>query len=336
MAKNALNAPATIKQARFVATYEAVWRDFDALCQKMSDNKKPLVAKERYAFVALYRQICEHYALASQRHYSPMLVEALQRRALLGHKLMYRPQKNHLGRLADFVWRVFPSEVRKNARLFWLSFALFYGPLALMAVACFLDEGLIYTLMPSRAVWDFEYMYNPENAALGRAEDRSAQSDLAMFGHYIQNNVGIDFKIYASGVFFGVGTAFAAVYNGVAIGAVAGHLTGKGFGQTFWPFVAGHGSFELTAAVIATMAGFKLATPLLAPAPYSRKEAFLVAGRQSARLIFGAALMTFIAAFIEAFWSAKALPNGLKYSVAALLWALVAWYLLKAGKGKKG
>ena len=41
----------------------------------------------------------------------------------------------------------------------------------------------------------------------------------------------------------------------LVIGAVAGHLTEIGFGQTFWSFVIAHGAFELSAIALAGAAG---------------------------------------------------------------------------------
>ena len=70
-----------------------------------------------------------------------------------------------------------------------------------------------------------------------------------MFGYYIKNNIGISFRTFAGGMLFGLGSVFFLVYNGLAIGATAGHLTQAGFASTFYPFVAGHGSFELTAGM---------------------------------------------------------------------------------------
>ena len=43
-----------------------------------------------------------------------------------------------------------------------------------------------------------------------------------MFAHYINNNVGIDFRIFAGGIFFGIGTLFFLIYNGLYLGAVVG------------------------------------------------------------------------------------------------------------------
>ncbi|MDO4426643.1 MAG: stage II sporulation protein M [Moraxella sp.] len=325
-----------VKQAAFVARYEPLWQAFDELCQEnaMTGGQRFLSKKthQGYPLVVLYRQICEHYALARQRNYSPKLTEALHERVLLGHRLIYQSKKSDRRQFLAFVLQEFPQAVRDHARLFWLCTLVFYVPCVLMGVACYLNDELIYAVMPSGEVASMESMYDPSADRIGR--ERTSATDLMMFGHYVKNNVGIDFQVYASGLFFGIGTLFVTLYNGVVIGAVAGHLTGFGSGGTFWSFVAGHGSFELTGLVIAAMAGLKLAVPLIAPAPYGRRAAFLVAGRESIRLLLGAALMTFIAAFIEAFWSSQTyIPNAVKYAVAAGLWALVAWYLLFCGRG---
>lgn len=292
-------------------------------------------AKASYPMIRLYRQICQHYALAKQRHYSPQLVAQLHQRVMVGHQLIYQSQASYLSKVVDFITYGFPIQLRQHKRLFWLAFALFYVPLFAMLIGCYLNHELIHSVMSPSQVAEMEYMYDPANAVIGRGMERQADTDMMMFGVYISNNIGIDFQMYASGLFFGIGTILRTIYNGVVIGAVAGHLTQLGFGSTFWSFVCGHGSFELTAAVIASAAGLRLAQPLIAPYPYNRKDAFIVAGKQSIQLLLGAAMMTFLAAFIEAFWSSsKAIPNEVKYGVALLLWTFVACYLGFAGRGK--
>ncbi|MDO5769334.1 MAG: stage II sporulation protein M, partial [Psychrobacter sp.] len=182
-------------------------------------------------------------------------------------------------------------------------------------------------------VMQMEEMYNPSNDMIGRDSSRRSDTDIAMFGFYIYNNVGIDFRIYGMGIFAGIGTLISLLYNGLVIGGVGGHLTGIGFGETFWTFVSGHGSFELTAAVISGAAGLRLAQSLFMPGNYRRLDAFKIAGKQSIELLIGAATMTFIAAFIEAFWSSASLiPDMVKYGVAALLWLAVISYLCLAGR----
>lgn len=360
-----------VRQATFVSRYQPVWQEFDSLCESMGvelpfstlDNQAqtasnyagnyagnyalttPQPKKTRqelqhnkaigsYPLVKLYRQICQHYALARQRHYSPQLVAQLHQRVMIGHQLIYQGNTGYFSRFLTFLFYVFPARLRQHKKLFWLAFSLFVVPLVLMGLACYWNGEMIYSVMSSGQVSMMEEMYNPANGHFGRSSDRASDTDVMMFGHYIRNNVGIDFQIYASGLFAGIGTIISTVYNGVVIGGVAGHLTRLGYGSTFWSFVCGHSAFELTAAVIASTAGLRLAMPLIAPYPYRRKDAFIVAGKQSVQILLGAAFMTFLAAFIEAFWSSSVLiPNAVKYAVSAILWTLVIYYLTMAGRG---
>ncbi|PAK99903.1 hypothetical protein B8W90_14245, partial [Staphylococcus hominis] len=70
-----------------------------------------------------------------------------------------------------------------------------------------------------------------------------------MFGYYIMNNISIGLRTFASGLLAGLGTVLVLLFNGLTIGAAAGHLQHIGHGDPFWRFVCGHGAFELTAIV---------------------------------------------------------------------------------------
>jgi uncharacterized membrane protein SpoIIM required for sporulation len=142
---------------------------------------------------------------------------------------------------------------------------------------------LIYNLIPAEQVREMQGMYDPVAGHLGQAAERAASEDWVMFGYYIMHNIGIAFQTFAGGLLFGLGSAFFLFFNGLMIGAVAGHLTEIGFGQTFWPFVIGHGAFELTAIALAGAAGLKLGWALIAPgAPAPRRS--LARGAQTSVL----------------------------------------------------
>src|SRR5690606_25559730 len=142
----------------------------------------------------------------------------------------------------------------------WLATVLFVLPFIAIGLLCYLDPDFIYTVMDWQQVRGMESMYDPAARVLGR--EREADTDLLMFGHYIQNNIGIAFREFAGGLFVGLFTVFVLIFNGMIIGAVAGHLTQLGYVSTFWPFVIGHGAFELTAIVLAGAAGLKIGMAL--------------------------------------------------------------------------
>jgi uncharacterized membrane protein SpoIIM required for sporulation len=156
-----------------------------------------------------------------------------------------------------------------------------------------------------------------------------------MFFYYVGNNLGVDIRTFAGGILFGIGSLFIVIYNGLAIGAVAAHITNAGFGETFWPFVIGHGSFELTAAVLSGVAGMRMGLALIVTGQRTRADALRDAARGMVPLLYGIGVMTVLAAVIEALWSGQpAIPANVRYAVGAGLWAVViAWLALGGRRG---
>lgn len=324
-----------MKQQQFVEQQRPQW---DALRQLIDQFERPPrrradVPLERLPL--LYRRVCADYALARRRHYGSALVDELHTLVQRGHALLYRRKTVWLWQAALFLWSDFPGTLRRHARAFWLATALFYLPAVAMGLACYVEADFIYTVLAPHDVASAEHSYDPANTKPGRSADRAADSDFAMFGYYIWNNIGIGFRTFAGGLFAGIGTVAALAFNGVVVGAVAGHLTRLGFLDTFWPFVAGHSALELTAICICGAAGLLLAHAVVAPGRRPRGEALRLAAAEAITLVIGAALLLLGAAFIEAFWSSnRAIGPALKYTVAALLWSLLILYLGAAGRGR--
>lgn len=319
-----------MKQSLFEQSHGEFWAQFDGLCLAL--EKKKTAGKSVHDFVPMYRKLCQHYALAKQRQYGPNLVSSLERRVMRAHRLIYDRKSASIWRLLGFTTHTFPNTLRAHWKHWLLASLLFYVPAVLIGLACYFNGDLLGDLIGGQTQ-DIESMYEPGEHKIGRTE-RDSSDDLLMFGYYIKNNISIGLRCFASGVLAGVGTLFSLVFNGLYIGGVAGHLTQLGYVSTFWPFVVGHGSFELTAITVCGAAGLRLGQPLYAPGRHSRSDAFRVAGKDALIIAMGGALMFFVAAFIEAFWSASRLPNWTKYSVGLCLWAFVAWYLLLCGRDK--
>ncbi|HHC74992.1 MAG TPA: stage II sporulation protein M, partial [Thiothrix sp.] len=94
-----------------------------------------------------------------------------------------------------------------------------------------------------------------------------------------------------------------------------------------------HSAMELTAIVIAGTSGLKIAAALIAPQRKTRGRALLDNSKIAVKLIYGAALMFILAAFIEAFWSSLAtIPVIIKYMVGLSFWGLVISYFIFAGR----
>ncbi len=312
-----------MKQEGFEARYAQRWDEFDAELQALEQgNPAPPGFAERY------RQVCAHLALARDRHFSVHVVDRLHHLAARGHNLLYQSPPAAWHHVARFLLAEFPKRVRAEARMVALSALLFLGPLLGVAAAVVWNPALVDNILGADQVAQFEQMYSPDAHRVGRPPD----ADAYMFGFYIRNNIGVAFRTFAGGVLFGVGSAFFLVLNGVMIGAVGTHLALVGNGPQFFPFVVGHGSFELTAIVLAGAAGMRLGFALLSPGSLSRRESLRQAAGRAIQIVYGAAAMLLAAALVEAFWSpARWAPASAKYAVGAALWAVVFLYLGFAG-----
>ncbi|KHK64107.1 stage II sporulation protein M [Pseudomonas frederiksbergensis] len=320
-----------MKQSQFETRHQGEWEHLSRLLDQLERRRNVAQSGD---FPQAYRRLCHHLALAQARGYSSLLVDTLQQLALRGHQQLYRDRSRPTASLSAFILAGFPRLVRAQWRFVLASGLMFLGSLAGIGLLVYLYPELVYSLLGVDEVSQIRSMYDPAAGHLGRSVERAASEDWVMFGYYIMHNIGIAFQTFASGLLFGLGSAFFLFFNGLTIGAVAGHLTQIGSGGTFWSFVIGHGAFELTAITLAGAAGLQLGWSLVAPGRLTRGEALRLAAGKSVLIIGGVILFLLIAAFIEAYWSSSAVTPATKYTVGALLWLLVLGYLLFAGRGQ--
>lgn len=328
-----------MKQELFVQRYKQEWDAFERWLDVRGESAKEARSTRRQwhgladtDVPARYRRLCQQLALARRRGYSPVLVERLQQLMQCGHTLLYRTPPPRWRRLVMFLLAGFPRLVREERFCMVVSAILLWLPLLAIFIATQYKPEISSALFDASTLHKFESMYDPHDTS--HALGRGSETDLAMFGVYIWNNISIGFKTFASGLVAGVGAVIVLLTNGIMIGGVAGHLQAIGYGDPFWRFVAGHSSFELTAIVIAGGAGLRLGLNLMAPGQRRRVDALIDGGRRGALLCAGVFAMLVMAAFIEAFWSSIGwMPAWIKYSVSAALWLSVGLWLWRGGRG---
>jgi uncharacterized membrane protein SpoIIM required for sporulation len=322
--------------AQFEERYRAEWDELAALLDAVEGSRKlqaegsfaepkktpaPLAA-ERLA--ALYRRACEHLALARARCYPVPLVARLDALAHRAHQVIYRRRDFGAVRLLHLFQIDFPQAVRAHWR-YVLAATLLFG--------LYVRPSFALTVLDAAQLEEFEAMYGAASEALGRRRD--ADSDWTMFGFYIRNNIGVGFQCFAGGLVAGLGAIAALVFNGLFAGVIAGYLTARELGAPFWSFVCTHAAFELTAIVLAGAAGLRIGYAWLAPGRRTRLQSLLAAARESIVIMYGVIAMLLIAAAVEAFWSsARWVPEGIKYGVAAACWLLVIGYLVRQGRAR--
>jgi uncharacterized membrane protein SpoIIM required for sporulation len=329
-----------MRQEHFIQRHQAEWVSFEKWLDTRSDSaRQARMSRPQWQGLpdhempARYRRLCQQLALARRRGYSPLVTDRLQGLMQRGHGLLYRTPPPRWQRAVEFLLAGFPRLVRAEAGCMAASALLFWLPLLVVFVAIQLTPELSSSLFDPAQLMQFEAMYNPDDPV--RKLGRDNGTDVAMFGHYVWNNVSIGFRTFASGLVAGIGAVVVLIVNGVVIGGVAGHLQAVGHGDPFWRFVAGHSAPELTAIVIAGGAGLRLGLNLVAPGQRRRIDALVDGGRRGALLCLGVLAMLVFAAFVEAFWSSIAwMPAWIKYSVGGVLWTLTFLWLGLGGRNR--
>jgi len=314
-----------MKQHSFEAQHEATWASIEESLRQPSRGNNSRVLAEHYLL------LCQHLAIAKERLYDAALVERLNNLVLGLYRELYRYRSETRLNLFAFFRRDFPLAIYRHRFFILVALLVFVLPGLLAGAWTYFDDEALYTMVDAQQVRQVERMYDPEARVLGR--EREADTDIYMFGFYIRNNISVAFRCFAGGILVGIGTLLVLFFNGMFIGGIAGHLTRLDYIDTFYPFVVGHGSFELTAIVFSGAAGLRLGYAIISPGPFSRLDSLRLAGRDVVPMIYGIVLMLVIAAFLEAFWSSSTLLSSeTKYATGAGLWMLVLWYSFSGGR----
>lgn len=313
-----------MKQAQFEAEHAPLWQAIEtALTQKPDAGQLDLPGQ--------YRRLCQSLALANQRGYSPQLCQHLHHLAQQCHQRLYGTRVARPFVLHQWLWREFPQRVRAEWRLLLLATLGFYGVALIIGLLIWQQPDWAYSFADAEKLQKYQEMYQSGAIKIGRGGD---SGDVKMFGFYIWNNVSIGFRTFAGGLLGGLPALISIVHNGMELGVVGAWLSLDPDTRThFWSFVVTHSSFEITGLLLSGVAGMRLGLGLLRPGRKSRRQALQDNGREMFPVVVGAALLTALAAFFEAFWSGStSVAPAIKFAVGALCWLSVILFFTLAGR----
>jgi len=321
------------EQHSIVARNAGRWSEFaKRLTNAQKVGLRHLKEQEITEFVAEYREVATDLArlrTASAGRDSQALFY-VSRLVGAGHNLIYRQRAVALRDAAQFVMVAVPREVRRSWRPILLAAALMFGSAAVTAKLVIDDPTLAESLLPPGML---------DRVEEGVARERRGEHEYIkvkdfqrpmMASSIIANNVQVTFAAFASGLTAGVLTVIILVTNGVSMGAAAGLYAARGIFPQIGLFVLPHSVLELSAIAIAAGAGFLIASGILLPGPFTRREALVVQGRRAVRLLTATTLMLMIAGTLEGLLSPRVdVPLWTKYLAAGGSAVLLLFYFTR-------
>jgi uncharacterized membrane protein SpoIIM required for sporulation len=146
------------------------------------------------------------------------------------------------------------------------------------------------------------------------------------------NNIMVCFMTFAGGITAGLFTLYSLFNNGFMLGVIAVVCHQHGMALSLWSFVASHGALEIPSIMLAGAAGLRLGAGILFPGMLRRRDALALAGSEGVQIIAGTIPLLMIAGTLEAFLSPTHAPMALKFSVGAVLFTGLVWWLGQGGK----
>src|SRR5690554_1098774 len=155
----------------------------------------------------------------------------------------------------------------------------------------------------------------------------NSSGEVDMFFSITYNNLVVAFRTYILGAFFGVGTLFILLYNGVMVGAFQHFFIERSLFQESFLTIWMHGALEISAIVIAGGAGLTMSRGILFPGTLPRLQSFQIGARRSIKIMLGLMPVFIVAAFIEGFFTRLTeLPDVIRGGFILMCFAFVGLY----------
>lgn len=329
-----------MREKDFIELREHEWQEFDILVSASKKIfKKGESEQELTRLPLLVKKLSVDLSLARHRVYNQQLCEDLNTRVTEGFRLLENQDTGVFIKVLYFFIYDFPQAVRKEWKLHLLTWVFVVAPvlLILLSVKISGDMEWVNSLLNDEQKMQLDSSYGKSETSL--AEARGEGGNMMMFGHYIWNNISIDFQIFAGGVIGGLGSLYILFFNAIYLGAVVAYIEAYGDPSKLYGFISSHAPYELWAMMISGMAGLKVGFALLMPGRRTRIASLKHAGNTAIPLIIGAASMTFIAAIIEGFWSANDFTalGGVTFKIwiGFAGWILLSIYFIFSGRRGK-
>lgn len=308
------------------------WASFERLAGRTaSGGLDALSAAELPAFAEQYRAVAADLARARTYKADLGVQSRLERLVAAGHNQLYVDDRRTFGRIGVVILRECPAAVVRSWRTVLLALVALFGPAAGAYFTLRDHPALAAEVLPESMLERAEAGRQRQAEGLGYFEaDRSDRPVIAT--QIITNNVQVSFYCFAGGIFLGVGSLVSLAYNGLVLGATAGHFANQGMFAYLLSFIIGHGVLELFAISVSGAAGFLLGLALLAPGDLSRREALVLRGRVAVRMVGAVVVLLIVAGLIEGLASASGASFTYRAGISAASTVFLVLYLLNGAR----
>jgi len=319
-----------MKEVIFIRQNIEKWKSLEKVVDKAS-MVNPAKLADAYTEITTDLSFSRsHYPKSRITLYLNNLASAL-------HNLLYKNKKERYSRFITFWTQEIPEVMYHSRKELLYSFLVFAISVLIGIVSAQNDDSFARLIMGNGYV-DMTL----RNIANGEPmKVYSSSSPFQMFLSITYNNIRVSFITFVFGLMSGFGTGFILFRNGVMIGAFQTFFFQHQVGYESMLAIWLHGTFEISAIIIAGAAGFALGNGWLFPGTYSRGYAFKQGAKRGLKIIAGLIPVFITAGFIESYLTRHTeYPTFIRLSIilfsliSVIFYYIITPHLKHHGKSK--
>lgn len=276
-----------MRETLFIKKNKAKWEELDV--ERTSD---PDELSDRYM------QVIDDLAYAQTFYPRSKTTEYLNERAVQFYNKIYSRRKEKVSALFNFFKLDLPLAIRQNHRQLLYALCFFTTFVLIGVISAVYESGFLKVIIGEGYV-----EMTKDN--IQRGDPFGVYKDdnyFLMFLRIALNNILITILLdYATGIFFGIGTLYSLMINGIMLGSFQYLFFEHSLGWESILVVWIHGTLEISAIVIAGGAGLTLGNSLLFPGTLKRIQSLQRGAERSAKILIMTVLMLLVAAWLESY-----------------------------------
>ncbi|HEX4066544.1 MAG TPA: stage II sporulation protein M [Acidobacteriaceae bacterium] len=309
---------------RWIEQRQGLWQRLDGLLvQAESSGLQSLSGDELRELGLLYRQAAQDLSAVRADRGSRTQEEYLNLLLARAHNRVYSGKKLEARQIVRFFAVEYPRLFRRLFPYVAAALMIFLAGTALGVLLAFSRPAFMRMVLGPAMVSQIEQHQMWTHSLLSVKPQASSW--------IMTNNISVGFAAFAGGMVAGLGTLYLLFFNGLQMGVVATACAQARMALDLWSFVAAHGALELPSIFIAGGAGLRLATGMLFPGIYSRRDSLKRAAAEAIRLLAGTVPLLVIAGTLEAFLSPSGVPVAVKFLTGAVLLLSLGLWLTSHG-----
>jgi uncharacterized membrane protein SpoIIM required for sporulation len=303
------------------------WTEIEILLNRLESNKSENPSDDILRLGELYTELISDLNKLNDQPWKEKERNRANKLALRAYSTIYQPRSMSLKDFIEFFLFGFPRLVRDRMHFIFSAMMIFIFS-TMVGFLCISEKSKLIDLViePSQQEYYQSTIKNidPNQPRAGRFGNSFRVSSFIM-----TNNIKVSFKAFATGFFFGIGTIYVLIINGLLLGGLASLYTTGGLAAYFWSLILPHGGIELICIFISGGAGLMIGHALINPGRFTRKDRLILEGSKAVKLVFGTIPMLVFAALIEAYITPANISQEAKFIFSVLfLGSTLAWLFL--------